>query len=357
VIVMGLDVLLLTALLSVTGGPFNPFNFLYLVYIALATVILRPFWTWGLTLMALGCCAALFRGDVGQHMHASDMQLHLQGMWVAFAVAAVFIVYFVQRVTRALAERDRELAAVRDRTARQDKLAALAALAAGAAHELSTPLSTIAVVARELERRLVSTEEENDSAADARTIRQQVERCREILSQMTADAGESAGEVLTAVAIGELIESTLVALPDRERVQLSLEPEGAQRLVQVPVRAVVRALHALIDNARQASPPTARIEILVTVDAEYCRIAVADHGVGMNAAHLARAGEPFFTTRAPGKGMGLGIFLTRTLIDRLGGRLELDSTPGTGTTATVHLPWAADTATHPVAAQHDFHAG
>jgi two-component system, sensor histidine kinase RegB len=339
-LLMAADVGFLTGLLYLTGGSSNPFSFLYLVYIALAAVVLRPRWTWGLTLLAIGCGGVLFRGHSSHLMHGADMQLHLQGMWVAFGVAAVFIVYFVQRVTRALADRDAELAAVRDRTARHDKLASLAALAAGAAHELSTPLSTIAVVAKELERQLARREDDSAAAADARVIREQVERCREILAQMAADAGESTGEPLTLVTGGELIEAALASLPDRQRVQVVVEPRVATQALQVPARAVGRALRALLDNARQAAPPPAPILVQVAAEAHGIRITVTDRGEGMRSEVLARAGEPFFSTRAPGRGMGLGLFLTRSLLDSLGGQLDLVSTPQGGTSASISLPAA-----------------
>jgi len=339
-VVMVLDVVLLTLLLSVTGGPFNPFNFLYLVHIALAAVVLRPQWAWGLTVMAISCCAALFYGHSTHQLHAGDMlQMHLRGMWVAFGVAAGFIVYFVQRVTRALSERDAELVAVRDRAARHDKLASLAALAAGAAHELSTPLSTIAVVAKELEHQLGGPASAGAAAADARIIREQVERCREILAQMAADAGQSTGEPLALITVSTLIDMTLASIRDGDRVALRLPPQAAEQRLRVPVRAVVRAIHAVIDNARQAAPASP-IRLEVSSHGEGCRIAVIDDGTGMTDEQIARAGEPFFTTRGAGKGMGLGLFLTRTLLDRLGGRLELASTLGAGTTAAVCLPVA-----------------
>jgi two-component system sensor histidine kinase RegB len=337
-LLMAADVGFLTGLLSLTGGASNPFSFLYLVYIALAAVVLRPRWTWGLTLLAIACGGLLFRGQSSHSMHGPDMQLHLEGMWVAFAVAAAFIVYFVQRVTRALAARDAELAAVRDRTARHDKLASLAALAAGAAHELATPLSTIAVVAKELERQLAQWGKGAAAASDARVIREQVDRCRDILSQMAADAGESAGEALAMATGRELVEATLASVPDRDRVQVVVEPSAEAYAVNVPVRAVARALRALIDNARQAAPPPATILVHVSASPRECCMTVTDRGAGMGADVLARAGEPFFTTRPPGKGMGLGLFLTRTLLDSLGGRLRLKSAPGTGTTASIHLP-------------------
>src|SRR6201999_2562972 len=105
------------------------------------------------------------------------LDVHLRGMWVAFAVAAAFIVYFITRVTRALGSREAELARAREIAARSEKLASMATLAAGAAHELATPLSTIAVVARELER----ATDPSALTTDAKLIREQVERCRDIL--------------------------------------------------------------------------------------------------------------------------------------------------------------------------------
>jgi two-component system sensor histidine kinase RegB len=117
---MALDVLLLTMLLRLSGGSFNPFNFLYLVHVTLAAVILSPRWAWGLTVLSLACFAALFIESPGsEHLdHAAAMHIHLRGMWVAFAVAAGFIVYFVHRIRRALADRDEALAVARARTAR-----------------------------------------------------------------------------------------------------------------------------------------------------------------------------------------------------------------------------------------------
>src|SRR6185369_6404393 len=106
--------------------------------------------------------------------HDGSMDMHLQGMWVAFAVGAAFIVYFLYRVTSALAGREAELVRMREHAARSERLASMATLAAGAAHELSTPLATIAVIARELERQLGS----DPMSDDARAIRERVEHCR-----------------------------------------------------------------------------------------------------------------------------------------------------------------------------------
>ena len=354
--IMLADVALLTGLLWLTGGPFNPFSFLYLVNIALAAVVLPPRWTWTLVVGSLLCFGALFAGQHGAalHGHGEHLWLHVQGMWVAFAVAAGFIVYFIQRVTGALAVRDAELAEARQTTARHERLASLATLAAGAAHELSTPLSTIAVVAKELERQLGRIGAEAQSVADARLIREQVERCRQVLVSLAADAGESAGEAIQRAGVDELLAAATDGLNAPGAIAVSIEESARERALYVPPRAVAQALRGVIQNARQASAHDEPISVSVRVADESWRIEVRDGGRGMTPDVLARAGEPFFTTKpsaGPEHGMGLGLFLTRTVLERVGGRLELASTPGRGTTATLVLPLdAAATRTDAVSA-------
>ncbi|MET0287402.1 MAG: ATP-binding protein [Polyangiales bacterium] len=332
---MGFDFVLLTALLHAAGGPSNPFTVLYLVHIALAAAVLRPSYVWGLALLAAGCFGALFAlpsGGHAMHMHHHDaaaMNLHLQGMWVAFAVAAFVIAYFVTRVTRDLELQRQEAARAQARALRSEKLASLATLAAGAAHELATPLATIAVVAKELEREL----REGQNAEDARLIRDEVERCKHILEHMATDAGESAGEAFAHVDASELVNKSLEDLRERERVLVQLVTDSA---LKVPTTVLARALRGLVRNALQAS--TQQVTLRVEEHAGEVAIEVRDQGTGMTPEVLANVGEPFFTTKPTGQGMGLGVFLARALCDRLGGRLELASVLGEGTTVRVVLP-------------------
>ncbi len=342
--VMAFDFVELTALLHASGGPSNPFTVLFLVNIALAAVVLKPTYAWSLATMAMGCFFALFvlpsddasaamHHAMGHHHHDSAMALHLQGMWVAFAVAAAVIAYFVTRVTRDLEIQRSEVALARTRALRSERLASLATLAAGAAHELATPLSTIAVAAKELERDLSTRPDMQDSTDDARLIRDEVQRCRRILDQMASDAGESAGEAFHSVSAEQLIQEATFELTNLERVRVRIE---ATKPVRVPLRALGRALRGLVRNALQAS--TESVEVRARESGEALLIEIEDRGNGMSADLLAKVGEPFFTTKEPGKGMGLGVFLARALCERLGGSLELSSKPGQGTLARVVLP-------------------
>lgn len=343
--VMALDIVLLTALLFLSGGPLNPFGSLYLVQIALATVIMvSAAWIWMLVALSFVGFGVLLIGHEPLPMPDSTRML---GMWVALGVASAFVVHFLLRITRALAAREAELEAARHLAARQERLAALATMAAGAAHELSTPLGTVALAAKELERALVRRGEGQSSPSagdeqlveDARLIREQVGRCRLILEQMAQGAG-TIGEGLTHLSVNELLEEAITGTRAAPPIRLELSAAISGLGLELPLRAVSSALRSLLTNAQDASPPDRPVTVRIPAAPEGSQIVlvISDRGSGMDAQLLARIGEPFFTTKAPGRGMGLGMFLARAVIEGVGGTLSLQSELGKGTTARVTLP-------------------
>jgi two-component system sensor histidine kinase RegB len=330
---MMLDIAVLTGLLYFTGGPHNPFAFLYVVQIALATVLLRELWTWvlvGLSFVGFGILLIAY-----QPLAIPEARGAI-GMWVALGVASAFVVHFLRRITGALAERDAELTAARGLAARQERLASLATMAAGAAHELSTPLGTVALAAKELERALTKAEQ-TELAADARLIREQVGRCRAILEQMAQGAG-TVGEHVATCRVGELLDEAMVGIRDAPVIHREIPDELVRARLRLPPHAVSQALRSLLTNAQDASPPTAAVVVTVSRNAGTIQLAIRDRGAGMPSEILARIGEPFFTTKPPGRGMGLGLFLARAVVEAVGGTLQIESKAGEGTCVLVALP-------------------
>lgn len=341
---MTLDAVFLTLLLALTGGPYNPFSFLYLVNIALAAVILPQAHAWWLAGVSLVLSGLLFPFHLplvaahaahGHHGHGAghDMDLHMRGMWVAFAASASLIIGFVGRVRRQLEGKRAQLAAARREADRSARLASLATLAAGAAHELSTPLGTIAIAAGELDHLL--RDAEPDAAEEARIIRAEVERCRRILARLAGATGATVGGMATPDTVRAIVAEAIDPLSAANRVDIRWSDGTEDALIPFP-EAVTGALRNLVDNALRAADTVVHVD--VRRDGDAVRIDVVDRGPGIPAERLARLGEPFYTTRPEGEGMGLGVFVTRSVAEQLGGSLDITSRSGEGTRASLVLP-------------------
>ncbi|MEO7111471.1 MAG: ATP-binding protein [Polyangiaceae bacterium] len=343
--VLAFDTLSLGALLYFTGGPSNPFSVLFLVQITIAALVLGTGTTAAIVMLSAAAYAFLFFANVPlagmEHMHhsgTSAFNLHLQGMFVAFTLAAVLIAYFVTRVSGALRQRDAQLEGAQRLAATNERLASLSTLAAGAAHELGTPLATIAIASKELERAAQLLSGADALREDAVLIRREVDRCRDIVQQMSAQAGGAAGEV------PEKTDAKAIALELRRRLdearsaRLDVRADASTAFV-VPSRALVQTLGSLVKNAFEAtSDATAHVVLAIDSAGDRIRFSVMDEGTGMTAEELAHVGEPFFTTKDPGAGMGLGVFLARAFADRLGGTLAFASTSPRGTKVVLEIP-------------------
>ncbi len=340
--VMFLDITLLTALLALTGGAMNPFTFLYLVHIVVGAILLPRVMAWSLAVFSAACYGLFFwpglnmsgMADHSIHQTAATSQefnLHLQGMWVAYVITSFFVIFFVTRIQQALVARRETMARLREEQFKNERLASLASLSAGAAHELATPLSTIAVAAGELYREMSQGSNE-DWLDDLRLIRSQVNNCRDILYQMAADAGEPMGEGMHTFAIGDLINEVQAALDDQRQDRLVIDCNVLEVKVTVPRRSVKQVLRGLVSNAFHASDATMPVTLEVGIEGDVVWFVVRDQGRGMDPETAAQAREPFFTTKPVGQGLGLGLYLAETLAERLGGGLEIETALGVGTT-------------------------
>jgi len=337
--VLLLDVLLLTVLLICTGGPTNPFTALYLVHVAMAVVTLPEGWFWLIVLASGACYGLLFVWHpLGQAPLQLTTTVRNTADWVALALVSILIAYFVGRIQRSLRRHRRALIDAHERGARNAQLAALTTLAAGAAHELNTPLSTIAVVARELEVLSLKLNLDGSLASDARLIRQEVDRCQFILSRMRVDVLQADSPKYSTLPADELVAVLSEELKPVAGEGLRVYCERDLKTVAVPIRAVCQAVSILVDNALDASPDATAVELCVYQRDGRVAFEVRDHGTGMSQDVIRRAGEPFFTTKPPGEGMGLGLFLARIIAEKFGGSLKLESEPGNGTRARIELP-------------------
>ena len=241
--------------------------------------------------------------------------------------------------SRAVARHDDELARMRDQAARTERLVSLTTLAAGAAHELSTPLATIAIASKELERALARAEVAGEYVADAKLIREEVDRCQLILDQMSGRAGGSAAELAAPVRIDAVLADVRARLTADRAQRLRTGPIDGLPAIVAPRAGLVQVLLSLVKNAFDATDRSQPVSIDVEADQAFFRFVIRDEGHGMSPDTLHHAGEPFYTTKDAGQGLGLGLFLARAFAERCGGSLSLQS--DRGTRAILQLPVTA----------------
>ena len=342
------DVVILTYMLSLTGGAANPFSIIYLVHIILAAIVLDERWTWimsGVSVLLYGLLFTISDSSSMTHMHHAGFSGHLEGMWFAFAFTAVLIAFFVNRILFSLRQRDEEAAELRLRAARSEQFAALVNLAAGAAHELGTPLGTIALAADELKLGFSTGRNLSEQEADAVLIANEVARCKKILEAMGEQGGDLRGEMPTTFSLKQLkddlaAETESLGVDSKQWLNGS-DGESSTPRLNLPRDLLGRSLVSLIRNSADADP-NGKIGVEAQLKDNRIEFIVSDSGTGLKPEIIRRIGEPFFTTKAPGKGMGLGVFLVRTFAERLGGELNYRCRESGGTEARLSLPLSWD---------------
>ena len=330
-----IDLLAWASYVYLSGGATNPLITVFLPLIAIGATVLDRLHAWILGAMAV--LAYTYLWFVYQPLAIQDAQLatrlHILGMWLVFVVSDVVVIWFIVQMTQAIQERDAALNEAREQAIRNDWIVSMGSLAAGAAHELSTPLGTLNVLVDDL---LDDPAVEATLRPDLQMMRRQIDACKLTLTQLAQRAGHPRGTPINRVTastwLRRLVDSWL-ALNPSANVAINIAPELEAHHVSFDA-SVERAVTNLLDNAQQVG--ASRITVIGTLTNERLEIAIDDDGPGIPAhmLELFAAGQPMTS----GKGMGVGLLLARTAIERCGGALRLSSSPPNGTRVQLVLP-------------------
>jgi two-component system sensor histidine kinase RegB len=335
---LGYDILQLAVLLYLTGGLQNPFAILILAPVTVAATILSRRAVIALSILAVAAISVLALRHMPLPWRAEPLVFPPElvlGIWISLVLATVFIGAYTWSVAQGARRLRDAMAATQLALAREQRVSAVGALAAAAAHELGSPLATIAVVAKELVRELPG---DSPHAEDAALLFSQSERCRRILAELAHQPEEDGGSPYTRLPISALVEAA--AAPYRNQgVRLILatagEPAGEEPLVRRSPE-IMHGLNNLIQNATQFA--AREISITIFWDAAAVTVEIDDDGPGFPLHLLGRLGEPYLSTRAGVTDhMGLGIFIAQSLLERSGARLAFDNLAEGG--AHVAISW------------------
>jgi len=335
---LGYDILQLAMLLYLTGGLQNPFSILILAPVTVAATILSRRLVIVLSVLAVASISvlALWHEPLPWRTELLVFPAELVlGIWVALVLATVFIGGYTWSVAQEARRLRDAVTATQLALAREQRVSAVGALAAAAAHELGSPLATIAVVAKEL---VLDLPDDSPHAEDAALLLSQSERCRTILAELARQPEDDGGSPYTRLPISALVEAAGTLHQD-QGVKLIFATAGQPAPEEPLVRRSPEIMHGL-NNLVQNAVQFARREVSVTTfwDRNTVTVEVADDGPGFPLHLLGRLGEPYISTRAGAADhMGLGIFIAQSLLERSGAQLVFNNLPDGG--AHVAISW------------------
>lgn len=345
-LVLSLDVIALTVMLFFTGGAHNPFTMFYLLHVTMAVILLPPWGAWGTVALCTVGFWTLFHSEHPLESSrggtcCNDMNAHLQGMVVGLVLTGCGISYFVSRLTAGLRHSRHIISLAQNEGERARRTTEVATLAAGIAHELATPLGTIAIVSQDLENLAGNSCGNTSCKEDARVIRKEVERCRRIIEKL-GKAGQAPEEELKPLDWEDLtgLLQGYLSEPVRERLQVRISPSHKRPLL--PTSRLLQCLSILVKNGSEASPPDSPVLLEAEIREGACVFRVTDRGPGFPPEIVNRIGEPLVTTKSGIGGLGLGLYLVKAFVRDQGGSFTVDS--ASPTTVTMTLPLRETTA-------------
>ncbi|MCK1738478.1 ActS/PrrB/RegB family redox-sensitive histidine kinase [Bradyrhizobium sp. 138] len=340
---LALNIVELAGLLFFTGGLQNPFSFLFLAPVLISATALPARFTFGLGLLAVACASVLFFYHLPLPWESDDPlvlpPIYLVGVWLSIALAIGVTSLYSFQVTEEARKLADALAATELVLTREQHLTQLDGLAAAAAHELGTPLATIFLISRELEKTVTDA----SFAADLKTLREQTQRCRDILSKITQLS--STGAPFDRMKLSELIEEVVaphrdfgVEIKVRIAVAAVAEPVGSRN------PAILYGVGNIVENAVDFARTT--VEVNAWWNKDIIELVISDDGPGIPPDILNRIGEPYLSRRrsqddgsGERRGLGLGVFIARTLLERTGARVSFTNRIFPEHGAVVQITW------------------
>ncbi len=338
-----MDVLALASLLYFAGGSSNPFVSLFLLPLVIVASTLPKRYAWAMAVVTLICYSLLMAVNVpltqemsGHHHHGaatSNFGLHVLGMWFSFLLGAALILFFVVAMADALRKRDQKLAEAREQNLRDEHMVALGTLAAGAAHELGTPLATMAVLTKEMEREY---SDQPDLISKIEILRSQVDRCKKTLGQISASAGQAKADSGRSENVKGYLQKSVAHWQElHPSTAINADIKGSDPAPVIVFDATLnQAIINLLNNAADASPE--KIELTAAWSDSDLTLEVRDFGEGFSRTVMNELGSPFFTTKKDGH--GLGFYLAQSVVRRLGGDISFGNHDQGGAYVRVSLP-------------------
>ena len=331
---VAIDTIVLGWLLYQTGGATNPFAALLLMPITLVATALSPRHVIAVALMSLGTYLVLLRWN--QPLPPLGADLHVLGMAMSFLISAALLGWFISRLSLVLRDNQALAQRIRERALRDEGFLAIATQAAGAAHELNTPLSTMRTLITELRREHT----QGVLAEDLALLDSQIERCRDSLRELVAVGKAQLAQASERRQLGDFVAecSHRYGLL-RPEVALTVDlPEATAQLAILVPAGLRHALLNLLNNAADASVANQadQIALQVVLDGDTLEFHVRDQGAGFAAGMDAALGNPFHSNKSTGLGMGLA--LADATAERLGGTLYARDNAGSGVETVLALP-------------------
>lgn len=336
---LAFDLVHVAALLFATGGLSNPFCVLMLVPTTVSATMLTRQSTYGLIALSLALVTALAFTPFplpwdGQAPVIEP--LFLIAIWISLCFTLVFLAIYMARVGRESRMRARALVATQFALEQEQKLAALGALAAAAAHELGTPMGTIMLAAKDL---LTTWKGDKDTRADLELILAEVTRCRNILSELREHKKAGVGEHFTMMPVAAVLREA--AAPHEQRgmaIEFAIGPSANFEIARTP--EIIHSVRSIVENA--VGFARSRVAVAADMSDDVLMVTIDDDGPGFDPQIMRSLGEPYVTTRSPRPGrdggLGLGLFIAKSLLERMGASLSFGATPSGGARTSILFP-------------------